>query len=221
VDFEAARRRMVERQIASRGVRDPRVLDALGAIPRHLFVPGEARHDAYADRALPIPEGQTISQPYMVALMTEALAPAAHHRVLEIGTGSGYQAAVLSGLCAAVFTIERHPALAALARTTLDLIGASNVLIEVGDGTEGLPQYAPFDRVIVTAGAPSVPGALLAQLAPGGRLVIPLGPPVFQHLTRIDERDGRFDRTESTACVFVPLIGRAGWPPDAASGTSM
>lgn len=204
---------MVERQIAARGIRDARVLEAMRAVPRHLFVPDAVLGGAYEDRALPIEEGQTISQPYIVAVMTEALAPAAHHRVLEIGTGSGYQTAILSRLSAQVFSIERHAPLAALARRTLDSVGAANVVIHVGDGTEGLPQSAPFDRILVTAGAPSVPDSLQAQLAPGGRLVIPVGPPAFQHLMTIDRRDeDTFDRRESEACVFVPLIGRYGWP---------
>lgn len=216
MEFAAQRERMVERQIAARGVRDARVLDAMRTVPRHLFVPDAVRRHAYDDRALPIAEGQTISQPYMVAVMTEALAPAAHHRVLEIGTGSGYQTAVLSRLCGIVFSIERHAVLAAPARRTLDSVGAANVVIHVGDGTEGLLQNAPFDRILVTAGAPSVPDSLQAQLAPQGRLVIPVGPAGFQHLTIIDRRtDDAFDRRESEACVFVPLIGRFGWPETA------
>jgi protein-L-isoaspartate(D-aspartate) O-methyltransferase len=213
VEFLAERERMVEHQIAARGVREPRVLDAMRAIPRHLFVPGAVRHAAYDDRALPIAEGQTISQPYMVAVMTQALDPAPDHRVLEIGTGSGYQAAILARLAGEVHSIERHPALAALARQALDAVGAANVVIHVGDGTEGLLEHAPFDRILVTAGAPSVPESLQRQLAPGGRLVIPVGPSGFQHLTTIDRRaDDRFDRGESDPCIFVPLIGRFGWP---------
>jgi protein-L-isoaspartate(D-aspartate) O-methyltransferase len=212
VDFAAARIRMVERQIVARGVRDARVLDAMREVPRHLFVPEAVQAEAYDDRALPISEGQTISQPYMVAVMTEALSPAPDHRVLEIGTGSGYQTAILSRLGGAVFSIERHSALAAIASRTLASLGATNVVIEVGDGSEGLPEHAPFDRILVTAGAPSVPEALQAQLAPGGRLVIPVGPPGFQRLTTIDRHNRGFDRRESEACVFVPLIGRYGWP---------
>jgi protein-L-isoaspartate(D-aspartate) O-methyltransferase len=213
VEFLAERERMVERQIAARGVREPRVLDAMRAVPRHLFVPEALRHAAYDDRPLPIAEGQTISQPYMVGVMTQALDPAPHHRVLEIGTGSGYQTAILALLAGEVHSIERHPALAALARQALDAVGAGNVVIHVGDGTEGLPEHAPFDRILVTAGAPSVPESLQRQLAPGGRLVIPVGPAGFQRLTTIDRRaDDRFERGESDPCVFVPLIGRFGWP---------
>jgi protein-L-isoaspartate(D-aspartate) O-methyltransferase len=204
---------MVERQIVARGVCDPRVLDAMRAVPRHLFVPEDVRDAAYDDRPLPIAEGQTISQPYMVAVMTQALDPAPHHRVLEIGTGSGYQTAILARLAGDVHSMERHPALAALARLTLDSVGATNVVIHVGDGTEGLPENAPFDRILVTAGAPSVPESLQRQLAPGGRLVIPVGPAGFQRLTTIVRQAGdRFERGESDPCVFVPLIGRFGWP---------
>jgi protein-L-isoaspartate(D-aspartate) O-methyltransferase len=213
VEFAAARNDMVERQIAARGVRDVRVLDAMRSVPRHLFVPDSLRDQAYEDHALAIGEGQTISQPYMVAVMTEALAPEAHHRVLEIGTGSGFQTAVLARLSGMVFSVERHPPLAEAAGRTLASIGVTNLLIHVGDGTEGLPEMAPFDRILVTAGAPAIPSALESQLAPGGRLVIPVGPPGYQHLTTVDHRGaGRFDRSESIACVFVPLIGKQGWP---------
>jgi protein-L-isoaspartate(D-aspartate) O-methyltransferase len=213
VEFAAARAGMVERQIESRGVRDARVLDAMRAVPRHLFVPEALRREAYEDHALAIGEGQTISQPYMVAVMTEALAPEPHHRVLEIGTGSGYQSAVLARLSELVISIERHPPLADLARATLASLGTTNVLIRVGDGSEGLPEEAPFDRILVTAGAPAVPVALEAQLAVGGRLVIPVGPAGYQHLTTVDRQEsGAFERHESIPCVFVPLIGKQGWP---------
>jgi protein-L-isoaspartate(D-aspartate) O-methyltransferase len=213
VDFSEARVAMVERDIAARGVRDVRVLEAMRVVPRHLFVPEPLRSHAYEDRALAIPEGQTISQPYMVAVMTETLGPEAHHRVLEIGTGSGYQTAILSRLSAAVFSVERHPALADVAGRTLNAAGVVNVVIEVGDGTCGLPAHAPFDRILVTAGAPAIPESLKAQLAVGGRLVIPVGPPGFQHLTTVERHEADvFERRESVPCVFVPLIGREGWP---------
>ena len=213
MEFLAKRERMVEHQIAARGVSAPRVLDAMRAVPRHLFVPEDVRHAAYDDRPLPIAEGQTISQPYMVAVMTQALDPASHHRVLEIGTGSGYQTAILARLAGEVHSIERYPVLAALARQALDAVGAANVVIHVGDGTEGLAAQAPFDRILVTAGAPSVPDSLQRQIAPGGRLVIPVGPSGFQRLTTIDRRsDDTFEQEESDPCVFVPLIGRFGWP---------
>jgi protein-L-isoaspartate(D-aspartate) O-methyltransferase len=213
VELAAARAAMVQQQIETRGVRDRRVLDAMRAVPRHVFVPEGLRGQAYEDRALAIGEAQTISQPYMVAIMTEALAPEAHHRILEIGTGSGYQTAVLARLSGMVFTMERHPRLADLARETLRSIGVTNVAIHVGDGTEGLLEEAPFDRILVTAGAPAVPAALEAQLAAGGRLVIPVGPSGYQHLTTITRReDNAFDRIETIGCVFVPLIGKQGWP---------
>jgi len=211
MDDRERRVHMVERQIAARGVRDPRVLEALGDVPRHLFVPGDQRPHAYEDRALPIASGQTISQPYIVAIMTELLEPQPHHRVLEIGTGSGYQTAVLSRLSKQVITIERHPELARMAEQVFGLLGLSNVDIRVGDGTEGLPEEAPFDRILVTAGAPSIPESLKAQLADPGRLVLPVGPSGYQHLTVIDRFGNSFEQQEREACVFVPLIGRHGW----------
>jgi protein-L-isoaspartate(D-aspartate) O-methyltransferase len=189
---------MVERQIVARGVRDARVLDAMRDVPRHSFVPETLRADAYEDRPLAIGEAQTISQPYMVAIMTELLAPAAHHRVLEIGTGSGYQTAVLSRLAGTVVSIERLPRLAAQARATLDALGITNVRIHEGDGTEGWPGDAPYDRILVTAGAPAVPDPLRQQLAEGGRLVIPIGPPGFQHVTIIERHGEGFDTAGPT-----------------------
>jgi len=213
MDDRERRVHMVERQIAARGVRDPRVLEALGDVPRHLFVPDDQRLHAYEDRALPIASGQTISQPYMVAIMTELLGAEAHHRVLEIGTGSGYQTAVLSRLSKQVITIERHPELARMAGRVFEQLGLTNVAIRVGDGTEGLPEEAPFDRILVTAGAPSIPESLKAQLADTGRLVLPVGPSGYQHLTVIDRFGTSFEQQEREACVFVPLIGRHGWKP--------
>lgn len=203
---------MVERQLAARGVRDPRVLDAMREVPRHLFVPESMLAKAYADRPLFVGEGQTISQPYMVALMTETLAPEAGHRVLEIGTGSGYQAAILARLAAEVITIERHPTLAARAREALDRCGITTVQIVVGDGTEGHAPAAPYDRILVTAGAPGVPPALKAQLADRGRLVIPIGSADIQHLATIDRIGDTFTEQQGPCCVFVPLVGRYGWP---------
>ena len=211
VDETAARLAMVEQQIALRGIRDPRLLAVLREIPRHQFVPPDRRGQAYEDRPVPIGEKQTISQPYMVALMTDALAPAATDRVLEIGTGSGYQTAILSRLAAAVTSIERHRSLARQAADRLRELGCDNVRVVVGDGTEGWPEAAPFDRILVTAGAPAVPETLLSQLADGGRLVIPVGPPGIQRLTLIDREGNRFQTHEGEACTFVPLIGRHGW----------
>jgi protein-L-isoaspartate(D-aspartate) O-methyltransferase len=203
---------MVETQIVARGVRDPGVLEAMRDVPRHRFVPEPLRGGAYADRPLPIGEGQTISQPYMVAIMTASLAPGPDDSVLEIGTGSGYQTAILSRLAARVVSIERHAPLAAHARETLASLGVTNVQIHVADGTAGFPERAPFDRILVTAGAPAIPTSLMAQLADGGRLVIPVGPAGLQHLMIVDRRGDQYDRREGEACVFVPLIGLHAWP---------
>ncbi len=211
MDFEAARERMVATQIEARGVRDPRVLAAMRAVPRHLFVPPGSEEYAYEDRPLAIGEGQTISQPLMVAIMTEALRPAAEHRVLEVGTGSGYQAAILATLVRDVVSIERHEALAVHARRALAAASVTNVRIVVGDGSEGLPEGAPFDGIIVTAGAPSVPEPLKAQLADGGRLVIPVGPHHQQLLFIVTRRGTEFGMESGEACAFVPLVGRLGW----------
>ena len=211
MDDRERRVQMVERQIAARGVRDPRVLATLREVPRHLFVPDVQQSHAYEDRALPIASGQTISQPYMVAIMTELLGPEPHERVLEIGTGSGYQTAILAQLAEHVVTIERHPELAEMAGQAFAALGLTNVDIRVGDGTEGLPEEAPFDRILVTAGAPSIPESLKQQLADGGRLVIPVGPSGYQHLPVINRVGNSFEQQEREACVFVPLIGRHGW----------
>jgi protein-L-isoaspartate(D-aspartate) O-methyltransferase len=211
MDDESRRRLMVETQIAARGVSDPRVLAAMEEVPRELFVPEHLRSRAFDDHALPIANAQTISQPYIVGIMTALLAPEPHHRVLEIGTGSGYQTAILSRLAAQVFSIERHPALADTARRVLERIGSTNVDVRVGDGTAGLAAEAPFDRILVTAGAPSVPAALKEQLAEGGRLVIPVGPEGFQYLTVVSRDGSRFHEERRDPCVFVPLIGQFGW----------
>jgi protein-L-isoaspartate(D-aspartate) O-methyltransferase len=211
MDVASARQQMVDQQIAARGVRDARVLDAMRAVPRHLFVPPHLQAEAYDDRPLPIGEGQTISQPYMVASMTEALSPEPHHRVLEIGTGSGYQTVVLARLAASVLTIERHAALAERARARFVELQIANVEVIVGDGTDGYATAAPYDRILVTAGAPHVPAPLKAQLADPGRLVIPVGPPGFQRLTTVERRGNDWTETAGEGCVFVPLVGRAGW----------
>jgi protein-L-isoaspartate(D-aspartate) O-methyltransferase len=214
MDDRQRRQDMVATQLAARGVRDARVLEAMRDVPRHHFVPDSARHEAYEDRPLTIGQGQTISQPYMVAVMTEALAPQEAHRVLEIGTGSGYQTAILSRLAARVVSIERHAALAERAKAALDALAMTNVEIHVGDGTEGWPPDAPYDRILVTAGAPAVPESLRQQLADDGRLVIPVGPSGFQHLMILDRHGDRIDQRQGDACVFVPLIGRLGWQDD-------
>jgi protein-L-isoaspartate(D-aspartate) O-methyltransferase len=211
MDDRERRLAMVATQIAARGVRDARVLEAMREVPRHRFVPEEARLEAYEDRPLPIGQGQTISQPYMVATMTETLAPQQEDRVLEIGTGSGYQTAILARLAARVHSMERHAALAERARSVLDSLGITNVQIHLGDGTEGLPEEAPFERILVTAGAPAVPQSLRQQLTDGGRLVIPVGPSDFQHVTIVERRGDQYVERLGDACTFVPLIGRLGW----------
>ncbi|RJP69610.1 MAG: protein-L-isoaspartate(D-aspartate) O-methyltransferase [Candidatus Abyssobacteria bacterium SURF_17] len=211
VQFEEARRRMVERQLRARGITDERVLASMLLVPRHEFVPEELRDQAYEDHPLAIGENQTISQPYMVAVMTQELQLKPSDVVLEIGTGSGYQAAVLSRLASAVYTIERHQSLAFIAHTTLREVGYRNVIVICSDGSGGLPDKAPFDGIIVTAGAPEIPHALLDQLGEGGRLVIPVGEKMLQVCKRITKHGGRFETQDVTGCVFVPLIGKFGW----------
>jgi protein-L-isoaspartate(D-aspartate) O-methyltransferase len=203
----------IDEQLVARGIRDARVLDAMRRVPREAFVPEASQALAYTDGALPIRSGQTISQPFMVAVMTEALRLRGAERVLEIGTGSGYQAAILAELASEVITIERRPELADAARTTIRSLGYTNVDVIVGDGTLGLAARAPFDRILVTAGAPRVPEALTQQLsADGGRLVIPVGSSKQQWL-RVISRDGdRLDESTRDECVFVPLVGKDAWP---------
>jgi protein-L-isoaspartate(D-aspartate) O-methyltransferase len=210
-DYEIERNRMVDEQIAFRGVKDPRVLAAMRKVPRHEFMPEAIRSQAYGDHALPIGEGQTISQPFMVALMTELLELKGTERVLEIGTGSGYQAALLAELCEKVFTIERVKTLADRARQSLDRLGYRNVAMKVYDGTYGWKEMAPFDAIIVTAAAPEVPQALIDQLNEGGRLVIPVGERFTQILVKVIKTATGTRRETSVPCVFVPLIGNHGW----------
>lgn len=202
---------MVEKQLRARGIKDERVLAAMGAVPRHEFVPEKLRGRAYRDNPLSIGEEQTISQPYMVALMTQELNAKPTDVVLEIGTGSGYQAAILSRLVSKVYSIERHQRLACLAYATLGKVGYHNITVISGDGSRGLPDKAPFNGIIVTAAAPEVPEVLLDQLAEGGRLVIPVGDKKLQVCKSITKRDGRFETQNVTGCVFVPLVGRFGW----------
>ncbi len=201
---------MVRQQLEARGIKDQRVLEAMRKIPRHLFVPQHLVERAYDDYPLPIGEGQTISQPYMVAWMTEILKPEPGQKVLEIGTGSGYQAAILCELGADVYTIEKNPLLAREAERRLAQLGYFP-RIRIGDGTLGWPEEAPFQRIIVTAGAPSIPQPLLDQLDEGGRLVIPVGPSGMQMLTLVQKREGKLVTEEEGTCVFVPLVGRYGW----------
>lgn len=203
---------MVESQIIARGVSDRRLIEAMLKIPRHIFVEEAMAAQAYSDTPLPIGEKQTISQPYMVALMTELLELKGNEKVLEIGTGSGYQAAILAVLADRVYTIERIRPLALRARKALDSLGLLNVNIKISDGTIGWDEEAPFDAIIVTAGAPEVPRKLAAQLKPGGRLVIPVGTQFEQTLVRIVKNaDGSFSKENITGCRFVKLVGADGW----------
>lgn len=204
----AERRRMVITQIAARGVRDRRTLAAMVAIPRHWFVPTTLADAAHDDAPLPVGHGQTISQPYMVALMTAALAPRRGDRILEIGTGSGYQAAILAHLVRRVYTIERLPELAESARARLARLGLTNVEFRIGDGSLGWPEAAPYDGILVTAATPYIPAPLAAQLAPGGRIAVPVGDLAIQELVvGTLAPDGLVTR-HAGACRFVPLIGR-------------
>jgi protein-L-isoaspartate(D-aspartate) O-methyltransferase len=212
-ETEAARREMVERQIRRRDIHSPRVLDAMASVPRHLFVAPQHAGDAYTDSPLPIGAGQTISQPYMVAAMADALALRGQERVLEVGAGSGYQSAVLSLLAREVVAVESQLALAESARERLARLGYQNVRVEPGDGSVGWPADAPYDAILVTAGAPAIPPPLIEQLAEGGRLVIPVGSIRQQDLVRAVKRDGRTTQESLFACRFVPLVGRYGWHP--------
>jgi len=202
---------MVESQLKRRGIKDPLIIEAMGRVPRHEFVPGTQIGSAYYDGPLPIGSGQTISQPYMVAIMTQAMGLRGGERVLEVGTGSGYQAAVLAEIAGEVYTIERHGELAESAGKRLLELGYDNVHVSVGDGTLGLPEKALFDGIIVTAGAPHVPENLKDQLGEGGRLVIPVGGRYLQSLLRITRKGDDFQQEDLLGCVFVPLIGEDGW----------
>lgn len=207
-DFDALRRTMVEEQLEARGIEDRRVLDAMSRVPRHEFVPVDLRGFAYADRPLPIGLQQTISQPYVVALMSELLEAAPGDRVLEVGTGSGYQAAVAAELVAEVFSIEIKPELARSAAQTLRRLGVENVVVRAGDGYLGWPEHAPFDGILVTAGADHVPQPLVEQLRPGGRIVIPVGDiSTYQVLQVVHKRaDGSVEVEEVIPVRFVPLL---------------
>ena len=207
-DFESARRRMLDEQIVARGVSDPRVLAALLAVPRHELVPPAERSYAYEDRPLPIGEGQTISQPYLVAVMTELLALDGSERVLEVGTGSGYQAAVLSGLVREVYTIEIVPELARRAAADLARLGYANVHVREGDGYRGWPEEAPFDAIVVTAAPDHVPEPLVAQLAVGGRMVVPVGG-LIQDLVLVRREADGVRLEHGLGVRFVPMTGEA------------
>jgi len=211
INYEKERSRMVDEQIVSRGVKDERVLAVMRKIPRHEFLPEAIRGMSYADNALPLGEGQTMSQPYMVALMTELLGLKGSERVLEIGTGSGYQAAVLAELCGKVYSVERVKPLADKARVQLDRLGYKSVAIKVYDGTYGWKEMAPFDAIMVTAGSPDIPAPLVEQLKAGGRMVIPVGDRYGQQLITVVKTAEGMITERSIPCVFVPLIGNHGW----------
>ncbi len=212
LDFGVMRKAMVEEQLIVRGISDKRVLDAFKAVPRHEFVPKDFLQSAYNDYPLPIGENQTISQPYMVALMTECLKLKGHEILLEVGTGSGYQAAILAELAKEVYSVERFLFLADMAKRALDSLGYRNIKIKVGDGTLGWEEHSPYDGIIVTAGAPRIPESLVRQLKDGGRLVIPVDSGAFGQTLTVAERIGKSIRTsEICGCMFVPLIGKEGW----------
>lgn len=204
--------RMLRDQLEARGIRHPRVLDAMAAVPRERFLPPDLRHLAYEDQAVPLARGQTVSQPYMVAAMTEALDPGPDVRILEVGTGSGYQAAVLAATGAEVYSVERLPELARDAEDRLQALGIGNVHLRVGDGTLGWPGQAPFDGILVTAAAPRIPDTLREQMSPdGGRMVIPVGDRLLQDLVRVVRRGNEYEREVLFGCRFVPLVGEEGW----------
>jgi protein-L-isoaspartate(D-aspartate) O-methyltransferase len=213
--FLTQRRSMVESQLRARGIRDERVLAAMFRIPRHEFVSEEHRDQVYEDHPIPIGEGQTISQPYIVAIMLEALALDPSDTVLEIGTGSGYQTALLAELVRQVYSVERYASLARAAQATLARLGFNNVEVLVGDGSRGLPDHAPFDAIVVSAAAPQIPPPLFEQLREGGRMVIPVGPAHAQELQLVRKHEGQPVVTSMEGCRFVPLIGsegyRSGW----------
>jgi protein-L-isoaspartate(D-aspartate) O-methyltransferase len=213
VDFAAAREAMIREQLAARGIRDPRVLQVCREVPRERFAPPELAARAHEDSALPIAAGQTISQPYMVATMSEALALRGTERVLEIGTGSGYQAAILSRLAAHVYTVERHRELSERARIICHELGYTNISFRLVEASQGWAEEAPFDAIMVTAGAPQVPADLLAQLGPDGRMVIPVGLEDAQTLLLIEKHPEGIQETAITPCRFVPYVGVGGWPP--------
>ncbi|MFA6241005.1 MAG: protein-L-isoaspartate(D-aspartate) O-methyltransferase [Candidatus Hydrogenedentales bacterium] len=209
------RERMVEVQLKRRGISNPHVLEAMGTIPRECFVPDALKGHAYDDRPLEIGHGQTISQPFMVALMTQLLAIQPGDSVLEVGTGSGYQCAVLANIAARVVSVERVPELATRSCALLDSLGYTNVAVHIGDGTLGWVEAAPYDAIVVTAAGPRVPAMLCEQLREGGRLVCPVGARESQELFRVTRHEGVFREERGTGCVFVPLIGADGWNGEA------
>jgi protein-L-isoaspartate(D-aspartate) O-methyltransferase len=211
INFQKSRDRMVETQLIARGIQDPRVLEAMRKVPRHLFVDEALQDQAYSDHPLPIGDKQTISQPYIVALMTESLQLKGHEKVLEIGTGSGYQAAVLAELAGRVFTVERYPNLAYRANQLFAKLGYRNVLVRVSDGTLGWPDETPFDAILVTAGTWRMPQPLVNQLAFGGRMVLPLGKRDYQELALVERHSDGIRQTSLGGVRFVDLIGKWGY----------
>ena len=214
MEFKETREFMVRTQLIPRGIKDVRVLDAMRKVPRHVFVPENIQSRAYDDMALAIGEGQTISQPYMVAVMTELLELKGEEKVLEIGTGSGYQAAILAELAKEVYTVERIADLAAQAQDKFRTLGYTNINVRVSDGTLGLPEKAPFNGILITAGTPKIPEPLIEQLAEGGIIIGPVGDRFSQQLIRIKKTGGKLQQEYHTPCVFVPLIGKYGWEED-------
>lgn len=211
MDYEILRKRMVEEQLIPRGIKNQKVLDAFYKVERHKFLPQDLSSSAYADFPVPIGEGQTISQPYIVALMTECLSLTGQEKVLEIGTGSGYQAAILAELAKEVYTIERFKNLYERAKAILNELGYANIKIQAGDGTLGWIEEAPFDRIIITAASPRIPLPLIEQLKDNGKLILPLGESFSQVLTVAEKKKGKLESVEVCGCVFVPLVGKHGW----------
>lgn len=211
MDYAAAREKMVATQLEARDIVDPEVLRVMRKVPRHRFVERSLWSNAYEDHPLPIGKGQTISQPYMVALMTQSLELSGDEGVLEIGTGSGYQAAILAEIAKKVFTIERDAELAQRAQSLLERLGYQNIKVKIGNGTLGWSEFAPYARIMVTAGSPGVPQSLIDQLADSGKMVIPIGGAWYQDLTLVEKKKNKIKRRGICGCTFVPLIGKQGW----------
>lgn len=211
MDYAVLRKRMVEEQLISRGIKNKRILDAFYKVERHNFIPADLRTSSYADFPVCIGEGQTISQPYIVALMTECLDLNGEEKVLEIGTGSGYQTAILAELTREVYTIERFESLGKKAEAMFGELGYINIKIRISDGTLGWPEEAPFDRIIITAASPQIPLLLPEQLKEGGKLILPLGESFSQVLTLVEKKENKLESTDICGCVFVPLVGKYGY----------
>jgi protein-L-isoaspartate(D-aspartate) O-methyltransferase len=209
--FEEEREKMVQTQLIPRGITDKSVLEVMRGVPRHRFVLEDLVESAYCDYPLPIGEGQTISQPYMVALMTQYLELSGDEKILEIGTGSGYQAAILAELAGQIYTVERIEKLSRRAGEVSKALGYTNIQLKVGDGSEGWAEFSPYDGIIVTAGSPDTPGPLSEQLSEGGRLVIPVGGYYSQELVVMEKKNGKLEKRKVCGCIFVPLVGRHGW----------